>query len=172
MYKSLNIKELFGCIASRTSRSILTTSGALYLPNQLFNNEPPISNSRSNSAKSKQYHKRNHIFDGKYNRGLPHQFMAGKNLLMEHSSSFTGRRLVPYPKCVIKEMLEVDELIDNIIEDAPPYITFHYTLEGEKEECALEYAKHKLSRIILGFPNKSTDEMICITLDLKSLLQD
>jgi len=172
------IRKLFtmkGSLANmlrRQTKLLLQNSSMIYVPKNHFRGGPKIWNSNAVARRSRYCINRNENFLIGQNQESTLSPCVWKGLSSTPTSETPRLKPTAYPKSIIKELVEFDEVIDNIVKESPPYIIFNCSLENENDNTSLTHIEQKLGRIVLGFPRYNENEMICIVLDVTSLLQD
>ena len=98
--------------------------------------------------------------------GCKINLLSPSNDLARYRSSFKGnKKLLSSQKPIISKIIDADIKIDNILENVPSYILFHYTFQDNDAS--------KLASLVLGYPNsKQNHDIKSVTFDLVSLYED
>ena len=162
----------------RSIQSFVTNSSASYAPYHSCKHGRLISQSLHDIKQIRRHLKTNTNCKFLFDHGVIHPLLIRKESSMSGSSEPTKDKVSSYPRYIIKELVELDEVIDRILKDSPSYITYHYSLINNMTLTndvigTLSVKDDKdLSRIVLGFPDEKSGEVICVVLDVSCLLRD
>ena len=162
----------------RSIQSIITNSSTSYAPFHSYKHGRLISQSLHDIKQIRGRLKTNANYKFLFDYGLIHPILIRTESSMSGSSEATKNKVSSYPRYIIKDLVELDEVIDRILKDSPSYITYHYSLINNMKLSndvigTLSVKDDKdLSRIVLGFPDEKTGEVICVVLDVPCLLRD
>ena len=122
----------------RQTKLLLQNSSMIYVPNCRFKDGPKIWNSNSVARRSRYCTNRNENFLIGQNQGSTLSPCVWKGLSSTPTSGTPKLKPTAYPKSIIKELVEFDEVIDNILKESPPYITFNCSFDNENSNTSLK----------------------------------